>query len=477
MTSAMTNALTRVKTARRPALLAALLVALASGSGNAGGGRGTGPEPGKGPSNGKRAEPGAAKSSNGGARDGSGPSPRSGSGRSDLTRPENLGRVAPEHSEAHRPERPLREDPTFARLIDHVPSLAKIVDKNEAKLAKGLTESNKAILEQAARIMSEGREAPPAKTGPEIRPPESLQQAVAGAKQAIPKPERTGTLKQPGFKADEARRTPVVTIKNYVQGLQGKSREAQERLDTLGQKVAERAGDGQYQRRPSEKDFTRIMQKVREKQGDASQLYDLAAGRVVYPTMEKLSAGLAQTAKALEGTGATIVRVKERFSDPMSSGYRDVLMNIRTKEGIVTELRFELEPLLKISEGEHLPYEIKRGLDDLASREKRELTPDERRLKDTLDQITKPIYDAAFARALGPDAPGHASQPRRAPGRARPFRPRLPLPRYGAGARRRSEPPLPAAHNVPSGADQIAFSPAGPTSLGAAPASGSPPSR
>jgi hypothetical protein len=262
-----------------------------------------------------------------------------------------------------------------------------------------------------------------------------------------------------------------------VQGLQAKSREAQNHLDTLGERVAQGPGEGRYEKRPGEKDFTRIMQKVREKQGDASQLYDLAAGRVVYPTMEKLSAGLAHAAEALRGTGATIVRVKERFSEPMSSGYRDVLMNIRTREGLVTELRFELEPLLRISESEHLPYEIKRGLDDLASREKRSLTPDERRLKNALDEITKPTYDAAFARELRPDRPDHASQPRRVPGRARPLRPRAPLPRYGAGARRRREPPLPAAHNVPSGADQMALSPAGPTSRGAAPASGSPPSR
>ena len=262
-----------------------------------------------------------------------------------------------------------------------------------------------------------------------------------------------------------------------MQHLQERSPQAQERLDTLGERVAQGPGEGRYERRESEKEFTRIMQKVREKEGDASQLYDLAAGRVVYPTMEKLSAGLAHTAEALKDTGAIIVRVKERFSEPMSSGYRDVLMNIRTLEGIVTELRFELDPLLRISESEHLPYEIKRGLDDLASRQKRHLTPDERRLKNTLDQITKPTYDAAFARVLHDERPGHASQPRRLPARARPFRPRAPLPRYGVGALRRREPPLPAAHSVPSGADQIAFSPAGPTRSGAAPASGSPPTR
>jgi hypothetical protein len=468
--------MTRVKPAARAARLATLLVALASGSATAGGGRGPGAEPGKSQSNGARAEPGAARPGAGGrARDGSAPSQKR--SEKNLERPENLGRSPAARSETRGPERPLREEPTFARLIEHVPSLAKIVDKNEAKLKQGLTEVNKAILAQAARLMGEGAPAQPAHAGPEIRPPESLQRAVADAKQAIPPGERGRTLTQPGFKAEQARQTPVVTIRAYLRDLQGKSREAQAHLDTLGEKIAQGPGEGRYEKRPGEKDFTRIMQKVREKEGDASQLYDLAAGRVVYPTMEKLTAGLAHTAEALHGTGATIVRVKERFSEPMASGYRDVLMNIRTKEGIVTELRFELEPLLKISEGEHLPYEIKRGLDDLASREKRALTPDERRLKDTLDELTKPTYDAAFARALGPDAPGHASQPRRVPGRARLSRPRRPLPRYGAGALRRSEPPLPAAHSVPSGADQIAFSPGGPRTLGAAPASGSPPSR
>ena len=317
--------------------------------------------------------------------------------------------------------------------------------------------------------MSEGGAAQPSRTSAETRPPESLQRAVADAEQAIPPGERGRTLTQPGFKAEQARQTPVVTIRAYLRDLQGKSREAQGHLDTLGERIAAGPGEGRYEKRPSEKDFRASCRRsARRKATPRSSAISLP-GRVVYPTMEKLSAGLAQTAKALEGTGATIVRVKERFSDPMASGYRDVLMNIRIdlgpeKGAIVTELRFELEPLLRISEGEHLPYEIKRGLDDLASREKRALTREERRLKDTLDRIAQAdLRRGLRARARpGGARPRVAATPRSRPRAA--VSPAPPASRYGAGARRRSAPPLPAAHNVPSGADQIAFNPAGPAS-------------
>jgi hypothetical protein len=384
-----------------------------------------GPDPARRPGNGDRA--------GGRGRDGLGASFRGGGERErgradDLGRAENLGRGDPA-SKTERPERPLREEPAFARLIEHVPSLSKIVDKNETTFRQGLTDGNKAILEKAARILNGGEEAAPAKAVQKIAPPESLQRAVATARQAIPRTERDRTLEQPHFDVEAARRAPVVYMRAYVRDLQARSDDAQEKLDTLGEQIARGSPDAHYERRPDKKDFTRIMQKVREKDGIASQLYDLAAGRVVFPTMEKLSAALEHAPQALEGTGATIVRVKERFTEPMASGYRDVLMNIRTREGIVTELRFELEPLVEIAKQEHLPYEMKRGLDDLASRERRELSPDEARLKDALDQVTRPKYDQAFERLLreGPqswrggspqEGAAGARGPQRAVGRA-----------------------------------------------------------
>jgi hypothetical protein len=460
----------------RHALLAALLIVLGAANADAGGARG--PEPAKGPNNGGRFQPGPARPNAGGrARDGFGTSPGRGNERN-LGRPENLGRTenlgradrlerserqrepprnerAGRATEARPTETPLREDPTFARLIEHVPSLREIVDKHEEKLGKELSPGSREILDKAERIMS-GAAHPEART--EVALPEYLQRTVAtveaAKKERVESRPEKSSLVQPKYGERAATAKGDRYLARYIRRLFSQSTKAQKDVDRLGQEIARRSPDARYQPRVTKKEIDRVWQKVREKTGNASEIYDFSGGRVVYPTVAKLCEGLGHALETLKVRKEEIARIKDRITHPVGSGYRDIMLNLRMKGGFITELRFELEGLQELSDQQHLPYEIRRELDDLAVRDGRELTPAESRLQKAFDEVTGPKFDEAMRAVLNLERPGHAAQPRRVPGRARP--------RYGLGALRTRAAPRPAAHNVPSNAFQSPLSPAGP---------------
>jgi hypothetical protein len=442
----MVVATTSKSTARPPhPWLAALLVALAAASVAAGPARG--PEPSRGPNNAGRFQSGPAKPNAGGqARDGSGasrgrPNDKSFGRVEDLGRTHNAERAdkleraerqreparnerAARATEARAAERPLREDPTFARLIERVPSLREIVDKHEEKFTEKLTPERRAILDKAERIMSGAAHPEPRS---EVTLPGTLQPAVARVEAATKervetRPDRS-SLVQPKYSERAAAAKGERYLAKYIRRLYSQSTKAQRDVDRLGQEIARRSPDARYEARATKKEIDRVWQKVREKSGNASEIYDFSGGRVVYPTVAKLCEGLGHALETLKVGKEEIARVKDRISHPVGSGYRDVMLNLRMKGGFITELRFELEGLQPLSDQQHLAYEIRRELDDLAVTEGREPTPAETRLKKAFDEVTAPRFDEAMREVLNLERPGHASQPRRLPGRVRPFAP------------------------------------------------------
>jgi hypothetical protein len=141
------------------------------------------------------------------------------------------------------------------------------------------------------------------------------------------------------------------------------------------------------------------MEKV-AKYRDASRVTDLAAGRIVYPTLDALYAGVKLASREL---GGRVVGVEDRFADPASSGYRDVLMTVQLeKGGHIAELRFELESVSKLAGIEHAIYEIRRGIEAQAKEERRDLTSTEAAFLRGLSETTKPMFEAAVKEGLGP---------------------------------------------------------------------------
>ena len=60
-----------------------------------------------------------------------------------------------------------------------------------------------------------------------------------------------------------------------------------------------------------------------------------------------------------------VVRIKDRISEPLDSGYRDVLLNLRIKGigcDMIMELQLHLRDIIKLKEAGHRTYDFLRTL-------------------------------------------------------------------------------------------------------------------
>lgn len=97
-----------------------------------------------------------------------------------------------------------------------------------------------------------------------------------------------------------------------------------------------------------------------ELDNDRTRLVDVMRTTLVYKTAEEARQGVAATIQA-HGE-ENIVRIKDRHVNPVS-GYRDILMNVRTPNGVIAEVQFNTSNLMAAKMGEgHRLYEQTRAL-------------------------------------------------------------------------------------------------------------------
>ena len=106
----------------------------------------------------------------------------------------------------------------------------------------------------------------------------------------------------------------------------------------------------------------RIVEKVeKEYAGKYSKVVDIVRASAVFDN----AADLARLVASLSDDGATevkVVRVKDRFSNPISGGYRDMLLNVRVRSiPHVGELQLHIGGIISIKPKAHRVYEILRS--------------------------------------------------------------------------------------------------------------------
>ena len=106
----------------------------------------------------------------------------------------------------------------------------------------------------------------------------------------------------------------------------------------------------------------RIVEKVeKEYAGKYSKVVDIVRASAVFDN----AADLARLVASLSDDGATevkVVRVKDRFSTPISGGYRDMLLNVRVRSiPHVGELQLHIGGIISIKPKAHRVYEILRS--------------------------------------------------------------------------------------------------------------------
>ncbi len=167
-------------------------------------------------------------------------------------------------------------------------------------------------------------------------------------------------------------------------------------LRKLTQEIADLTG-GKPGYREGLKGRERALQKIQgEYGGDASSLLDIAGSKITFDSIDDLYRALEKISKQYE-----IAYIKDRFVKPQPSGYRDILMNIRMKNGHIAELRLHLEVIEKAAELEHLQsYQPRRTIKATAVIEKRSYTPEEKAQIEELLTLSQKLFEDAWQKAL-----------------------------------------------------------------------------
>ncbi|MFG3642378.1 toxin glutamine deamidase domain-containing protein [Micromonospora sp. NPDC047762] len=276
--------------------------------------------------------------------------------------------------------RQLVQQPDLARMIQSTPELAASLTSRPLTLYHLASHQqaidvlaevlNDVAQQEATRQDSDRREVPP----PEPTPLTSEQLTISASIQV-----RRGPVAQAGF--DEARRNDAGYRRRYLDDLYSAAVEAQVDLNQLAVSLAQvdglRVGEPGW--RPQPKDRRRAEDKVAKHQGDASKLLDLAAAKVEFRNLDDLYAALG---RVNDYPGIAVVSCEDRFVSPMSSGYRDVQIVLRMRNGHLAEFRLHLAALDAVAVWEHVLYEVRRDVEALAEEEGRALTPRERAITD-----------------------------------------------------------------------------------------------
>ncbi|MCG5437828.1 toxin glutamine deamidase domain-containing protein [Micromonospora foliorum] len=279
---------------------------------------------------------------------------------------------------AERLVRQLVQHPDLARIIQSTPELAKSLT------ARPLTLYHLASHQQAIDVLAEvlddiaqqeaagpGVLAQATETGRDVDRPQPTpltdDQRRASASIRIPDDPPT----QPGF--EKRRQSDPSYRQHYLDDLYAAAAVAQAELNQFAISLAH-VGDhrvGEPGWRPQPKDRRRAEDKVTKHQGDASKLLDLAAAKVEFRNLDDLYAALE---RIRDHPDVVIVSCQDRFVSPEDSGYRDVQLVLRTRNGHLAEFRLHLAALDEIAVWEHALYEVRRDVDALARIEGRALT-------------------------------------------------------------------------------------------------------
>ena len=133
------------------------------------------------------------------------------------------------------------------------------------------------------------------------------------------------------------------------------------KLHAFGNAVVAQCGGGLHYKGAPTKGEARIREKIRtDYGGDCRRIIDAARGSIVCETLAELTATIRVLLSGGQGV-PTVVRVKDRLSQPVSGGYRDVMLNVEM-DGHVCELQLHLKALIAIKSQAHRIYGILRSV-------------------------------------------------------------------------------------------------------------------
>ncbi|WP_234040896.1 toxin glutamine deamidase domain-containing protein [Micromonospora coerulea] len=292
--------------------------------------------------------------------------------------------------------RQLTQRPDLVRMMLATPELANSL------LARPVTLHHLASHQQAIDVLGEvlddiaerGPEAVAAASGSagQATPLTANQRRISESCH-VPGPEP----RQPGF--EFGRRADASYREQYLDWLYANATDAQVEVTALAHRLAARSAHGaEADSRPGPKDRQRAEDKVNKYRGDVSLLTDLAAAKVAFDNLPDLYAAL----DAIRcDPDVEIVYFEDRFVTPQASGYRDVLMMLRTTDGHIAEFRLHLKAIDDVAVWEHALYEVNRDLKALADQDGRRMSTMERALRNGVLRQVQLYFWEALQSGLG----------------------------------------------------------------------------
>lgn len=144
------------------------------------------------------------------------------------------------------------------------------------------------------------------------------------------------------------------------------------------------------------KDKTGALNKITtDYNGEHARITDLARGRIVVETPEQ--ARILQQYVAEHQAALGVQTMKDRFSSPSNTNYRDVLTTLKMDNGHVAEFRIEQKEMTVAGKLTHGPYKELQQIERAA--EARLLTPQEDEARGRLTDKIRDTHQAAADRA------------------------------------------------------------------------------
>lgn len=223
----------------------------------------------------------------------------------------------------------------------------------------------------------------------------------ANAGQFAPKPGQTSTAKEPTANYREnmtySRAGKTTQPVDSLDDLYDKAKQAEPQFKDTVESIASAVGAKVAYTPPEYAEPGTILKSrasairklATEANNDPTQLRDVLRATIVASTV-------ADTRKAasrfIEKHGDRVLRVKDRYSTPIN-GYRDILINYVTPEGLVAEVQFGSHEMLKAKLGEgHKIYERMR----LITPGSRIGPGDAKRQWDLLNRMSELLYNHAY---------------------------------------------------------------------------------
>jgi hypothetical protein len=185
----------------------------------------------------------------------------------------------------------------------------------------------------------------------------------------------------------------------YLDALYNDWRDRQDELNDLAVRHARQGeeGGGTHKGRENEKDRGRAWQKISDYGGDVSLLTDLVGASIQFETLDDLYSALE---RINNDPSVTIVSYDDRFLNPEPSGYRDVQLNVRLRDGHVAEFRLHLAALDEVARWEHSLYEVRRDIRALARAGGRPMTQTEEAIYVRILQMQQELFWTALQSAM-----------------------------------------------------------------------------